>query len=82
MILYGSHARGNYNENSDVDLLILLDKDDVTRADEKRIKYLLYESEFDTGVIISPLVLSKKAWEAKHNISPFYHNVIKEGKQL
>ena len=82
LILYGSYARGNYRKDSDVDLLILLDKENVTRHDEKRIKYPLYEIEFDTGVIISPIVLPKKVWETKHKISPFYHNVIKEGKQL
>ncbi|HXL58253.1 MAG TPA: nucleotidyltransferase domain-containing protein, partial [Chitinophagaceae bacterium] len=76
------YARGNYREDSDVDLLILLDKENVTRFDEKRIKYPLYEIEFDTGVIISLVVLSKKVWETKHKISPFYHNVTKEGKQL
>ncbi len=61
-----------------MDLLILLDKENVTRLDEKRVKYPLYEIEFDSGIIISPIVLSKKVWESKHKISPFYHNVIKE----
>jgi len=82
VILYGSYARGDYNKNSDVDLLILLNKENVTWLDEKRITFPLYEIEFDTGVIISPIVLSKKNWESKHKISLFYHNVIKEGKQL
>jgi len=82
LILYSSYARGNYHENSDVDLLILLDKEKVTLNDEKRITYPLYEIEFDTGIIISPIVLSKNAWETKRNISPFYHNVMKEGKRL
>ncbi len=82
LILYGSYARGNYREDSDVNLLILLDKENVTRLDEKRVKYPLYEIEFNSGIIISPIVLSKKVWESKHKISPFYHNVIKEGNQL
>ncbi len=82
LILYGSYVRGNYREDSDVDLLILLNKDKVTWFDEKRITYPLYEIEYDTGVIISTIVLSKKVWESKHKISPFYHNVTKEGKQL
>ena len=82
LILYGSYARGDFNDNSDVDLLVLLDKDTISRVDEKKIKYPLYDIEFETGTIISPLVFSKKDWETKHRITPFYENVIREGKVL
>jgi uncharacterized protein len=82
VVLYGSYARGDNNENSDIDLLVLLDKDRVTRDDEVRIKYPLYNIETDTGIIISPLVLSRKVWETRHKISPFYSNVLNEGKYL
>ena len=66
----------------DVDLLILIDKDKITRNDEKRMKYPLYDLEFKTGTIISPIVFSKKDWETRHRITPFYENVKKEGKIL
>ncbi|MFC0877257.1 nucleotidyltransferase domain-containing protein [Saccharicrinis sp. FJH2] len=79
VILYGSMARGDFNENSDVDILILLNKDIVTMEDEKRVKYPLYDIEFEIGKIISPLVLSKSVWESKHKITPFYQNVMREG---
>ena len=79
LILYGSFARGDNTEGSDIDLLILLDKDIITINDEKRMKYPLYDLEFDTGQIISPLVLSKKDWEHRHKITPFYENVSREG---
>ena len=82
VILYGSYARGDYNNDSDFDILILLDKAKVTREDEKRVKYPLYDIEFATGKIISPLVLSKKEWETQHKITPFYENVTKEGVVL
>ncbi len=82
LILYGSYARGDYNEHSDLDLLVLLNKEEITRADQKRIKYPLYDIEFDTGVIISPIVLSKQAWESKHRKTPFYENVRKEGQVI
>ena len=82
LILYGSYARDDYRDDSDLDLLVLVDKDKITRADQKRIKYPLYDIEFDTGTIISPLIFSKKDWEMNHRITPFYENVAREGKVL
>ena len=37
VVLFGSYARGDYNEESDIDLLILLNKDNITYADEVKI---------------------------------------------
>src|SRR5258708_12230235 len=79
LVLYGSYARGDNKDDSDIDLLILVDKDTITGPDEKRITYPLYDIEFETGTIISPLVLSKKPCETSHRITPFYKNFTKEG---
>ncbi len=79
VILYGSYARGEEKEESDIDLLILLDKDRVTWVDEKKVSYPLYDIEFDIGKIISPLILSKKDWKNRHVITPFYENITNEG---
>ena len=68
--------------DSDLDLLVLIDKEIVTRFDQKRIKYPLYDIEFDTGTIISPLILSIKDWELRHRNTPFYENVAREGNVL
>jgi len=82
VILYGSYARGEQNKHSDIDLIILVDRDILTRNEAKNIKYSLYDIEFETGTIISPLVLTKKDWESKHRITPFYEKVTNEGQVL
>ena len=82
VILYGSYARGEHTNQSDLDILVLLNKTKVSRKDEKRVKYPLYDIEYETGRIISPLVLSRKDWESRHKITPFYENVTKEGVEL
>ena len=81
LILYGSYARGDYHEHSDIDLLILVNKDKVTHEEEDKITYPLYNIGFKTGALISPLVYTKDSW-ANHRVTPFYENVNAEGKQL
>ncbi|MFT4092601.1 MAG: nucleotidyltransferase domain-containing protein [Niabella sp.] len=79
VILYGSYARGEEKEDSDIDLLILVDKDILNYEDGKRITYPLFSLGYDEGVLISPIVYSKKNWETKYVITPFYENVTREG---
>jgi predicted nucleotidyltransferase len=79
LMLFGSYARGTNTAASDIDLLILINKDKISFSEEKRITDPLYDIEFETGTQISPLVLSRKDWESRHKITPFFKNVAREG---
>lgn len=70
VILYGSYARGDEREDSDIDILVLVDKEKISFEDRKKISYPLYDIEFETGTIISPLVYPRTAWETKYRITP------------
>ncbi|NBW38059.1 MAG: nucleotidyltransferase domain-containing protein [Cytophagia bacterium] len=80
--LYGSRARGTMRSDSDWDLLILLDKDKITTEIERSVTYPLYDLEFEIGEVISPMVFSETEWNTKHRVTPFYSNVMREGKLL
>jgi predicted nucleotidyltransferase len=82
VILYGSYARGQSNKQSDIDILILVDQDKITYSEEQRIKYPLYDLEFETGTIISPIISSRNDWETRNTITPFYKNIKKDGVRL
>lgn len=78
-ILYGSEARGEAREDSDIDLLILLDGDKMTLKQEDEITEPLYELEIQTGVSISPIVMLRKQWENRPFQTPFSINITNEG---
>jgi len=82
VILFGSYARGTHTKSSDIDVLILLNAEKITTDIEKNITDPLYDLEFETSVLISPVVLSKKDWDGRHRATPFHTNVLKEGMLL
>jgi predicted nucleotidyltransferase len=79
IILFGSHARGDSNSNSDWDILVLLNNLTVDRNLEKEYREALFDVELEVGEPISTFVFSKKDWETKHSITPLYLNVKQDG---
>ncbi len=79
VILYGSQARGDAGTESDIDLLILIDKDKVTLNDKQSISYPLYDIALETGITISPLIFSQKEWDDRPFKTPFYINIANDG---
>ena len=80
--LYGSRAKGSASKESDWDLLILLKQNPITVDIERSITYPLYDLEFETGELISPMVYAENEWNTKYRITPFYQNVMNEGQLL
>ena len=80
-ILFGSRARGDARQDSDWDILILLDKDHITDADMDEISYPIRELGWQIDEMINPIMYTTKEWEAK-SFTPFYKNVMEEGVVL
>ena len=64
IILFGSYAKGNPNENSDLDIMIILDNDQVSKTYEERLnKKILIRSlilNINRKIPIDILVYSKE----------------------
>ncbi|MCQ2314917.1 MAG: nucleotidyltransferase domain-containing protein [Bacteroidales bacterium] len=73
LFLYGSRARGDYNENSDWDLLLLINRP-IQNDDYEKIAYPLMELGFDLGQYFSVHTYSKDEWD-KMWFLPFFKNV-------
>ena len=80
IILYGSYARGDYKENSDIDIMIL-----TTLTDEeiRRIKTDIYDLAFDFQMEydtdINVIVKNEEHFNYWLGALPFYDNVQREG---
>lgn len=78
IILYGSKARGDDTDESDWDILVLTDYP-VNFKIESKFRDHLYDLELELEEMFSLFVYYKQEWNTKHRITPFYHNVIREG---
>ncbi len=79
LIIYGSKARGDYDKDSDIDLLILVDKQ-VNTALEDEIINLAYDVELLHDVVFGLLIESKKIWNSEiSRAMPIHWNVDREG---
>jgi predicted nucleotidyltransferase len=80
VILYGSYARGDYNAESDVDIMILVDlhESEMDQYSDE-LSELGFEYNVEHDIWMMPVV--KNIEHFRHWVSayPFYKNVQKEG---
>ena len=81
VVLFGSRARGDAKKDSDWDLLILIDSQNI-REKEDLFRDKIYDLELETGEIISMFVYNNKDWTSRHKITPLYKSIKKEGVVL
>lgn len=72
--LYGSRARGEAHQESDWDLLILLDKPMITTEDFNRYGYPFIVFGWQHGADVSPQLYTVREWKERE-FTPFHHNV-------
>jgi len=79
LILYGSRARGDAREDSDYDLLVLVDQEQDMEL-ERAIVNRLVPLEVRTGKVLTVLVYGRSQWDsALYRAMPFHKNVTREG---
>ena len=72
--LYGSRARGDAHEDSDWDILILLNKPFITSKDEDDIAYPFVVTGWKNDMAVSPQLYTFEEWAAR-SFTPYHKNV-------
>lgn len=85
IILFGSYARGDFDEESDVDIVLLFD---IPRDKESTLNSAVadivseIDEQFSYAVLLSPMVISYSFFEEWKDTLPFYKNLSYEGVRL
>ena len=77
MILFGSRARGDHREDSDVDILVVLKGEFNDLAVMEQTSEFIARLSLESDVLISRKFISSDKFQ--HGRSPFLQNVAKEG---
>jgi len=78
IILFGSQAKNSADENSDFDILILIDKD-YSNRDENNILDICYDIDLKYNIIIDVHLLSVKELSKIRGKQPIFVNAINSG---
>lgn len=83
VILYGSYARGDYDDESDIDILILVNMPAQELVEfRKQINELCSSLLYDYGVVVSIIEKDADTFNKYSHVLPFYQNIIREGIKI
>lgn len=81
--LYGSYARGDFDEESDIDFAAIIEGDQVELRMKRNQNYAyLTDIELDYDVVISFGIIPAFYFNKYFSEVPYYQNILKEGKRL
>lgn len=83
IILYGSYARGDFDSESDIDIMVLINgtEEDVIRY-RKDVRRIANDIGLDNDILVSLLIKPRQFFEEWSDVVVFYKNVMKEGVTL
>ena len=77
LILYGSYARGEENEGSDIDVIVLFKDGDVAAASDTRVGELTHHLLEEYQALVSAISMGERKYQL--GCSPYFLNVKREG---
>ena len=86
VILYGSYARGEQDQNgeiSDIDIMILVDsnEEEIKEIEKKVIDYS-YDLDLEYNILLSPIIENIENYKNRTRYMTIYKNIENEGVLL
>ncbi len=79
-ILFGSYARGDAEDDSDIDVMVLVDSPREDIAEKTwEISTVAADLLLNSGIVVSPIVENRGYFQQNADFLPFYRNVMREG---
>lgn len=83
VILFGSYARDEASEDSDVDILLLVDLPREKIPDyRRRVASVVSEYLFSDNLLFSPVIENADFFDLHRQALPFYRNIDREGVRI
>ena len=83
IILYGSYARGDYREDSDIDIMLLVDlQQEECWEYRKQLMSEVFDINLEYDTMIIPTTVNAAQFKEWLPVYPFYQNVAREGVKL
>ena len=80
VVLFGSYARGDYDEESDIDLMFMMDEDEnQLKKYHEEVSNIFTDINLKYDVLISGIIQDYNKFNRYINVLPFYNNVNNEG---
>ncbi|MBE9460288.1 nucleotidyltransferase domain-containing protein [Dyadobacter subterraneus] len=81
VILYGSYARGDQHEDSDIDYLVVLNDEEIKTFKEiSNLSPVTFELSLQYSISVSAIPVTQSSFN--QNWSPLYQNVHEDGIML
>ena len=80
VILFGSYARNDADDGSDIDVMFLVNASRQTIQEKNwQIGEAAAKVLMDFGIVVSPIVENRAYYHANADLLPFFKNVQREG---
>ena len=80
IILYGSYARGDYSEGSDIDLILLIDNMKDVKSERNNYLPIISSLSLKNDILISAIPYNYK--DFYNNKTPLLLNIKREGVEI